>query len=41
MAASARSWSVDQVREKLGPLVMETARHISRTQGFSASYHES
>ncbi len=41
MAASARSWSVDQVREKLGPLVVETARHISRTQGFSASYHES
>lgn len=41
MAASARNWSVDQVREKLGPLVVETASHISRTQGFSASYHES
>ena len=41
IAASRRSWSVEQVREKLGPLVVETARHISRTQGFSASYHES
>lgn len=41
IAASRRSWSVEQVREKLGPLIVETARHISRTQGFSASYHES
>lgn len=41
IAASRRTWSVDQVSEKLGPLVVETARHISWTQGFSASYHES
>ena len=41
MAASRRNWSVDQVREKLGPVVVETARHISRTQGSSMSYHES
>lgn len=40
MAASCRHWDVAQVREKLGPLVLETARKISRTQGFLASYHE-
>lgn len=41
MAASRRHWNVQQVARKLGPLVVETARNISRTQGFSASYHES
>lgn len=41
MAASRRHWNVQQVAKKLGPLVVETARNISRTQGFSASYHES
>lgn len=41
MAAPCRNWSIAEVRKKLGPLVVDTARKISRTQGFLASYHES
>ncbi len=41
MAAPCRTWSIARVRKELGPLIIETARKISRTQGFSASYHES
>ncbi len=41
MAALRRNWTIAQVRRKLGPLVVDTARSISRTLGFSGSYYES